>query len=149
MNESNFIRGMFEGGAFQSIERLAQFTEHRHKVISHNIANMSTPRYRPQKLSPKEFQGTLSEAIDARRRNYGGPNRELNIRRTRHMTFQDKGIDVRMDDQNSNIMFHDQNNRSLEETMKNLATNAMAYSMSTQLATNQFSMINTAISERV
>ena len=39
------IKGMFDSGALPALERLAQFTEARHRVLTNNIANLSNPYY--------------------------------------------------------------------------------------------------------
>lgn len=50
-----------------ALERLMQFTGQRHRVILDNIANLSTPGFRPRDVSPEAFQAQLGEAIDAQR----------------------------------------------------------------------------------
>lgn len=50
-----------------ALERLMQFTGQRHRVILDNIANLSTPGFRPRDVSPQAFQAQLAQAIDAQR----------------------------------------------------------------------------------
>jgi flagellar basal-body rod protein FlgB len=51
-----------------ALERMVQFTGQRQRVILDNIANLSTPGFRPRDVSPEAFQAQLREAIDAKRR---------------------------------------------------------------------------------
>ncbi len=37
------IQGMFDGGALPVLSRVIQFTAARHRVLTHDIANLSTP----------------------------------------------------------------------------------------------------------
>ena len=61
------IAGMFDNGAMPVLERVVQFTQARHRVLTDNIANLSTPYFKPRELSPESFQATLRDAIDQRR----------------------------------------------------------------------------------
>ena len=46
-------------------------------------------------------------------------------------------------------MFHDQNNRDLERTMQHLAENTLMHSTEIEVMRNEFSIMLTAIRERV
>jgi flagellar basal-body rod protein FlgB len=143
------IEGMFNSGSMPALERLVQFTAHRHRMLSHNIANISTPHYQPTDLDPASFQEALGEAIDARRRRPGGTNRPLEMRDTRQLDFKEHGMEVKPQQRNNNILFHDRNNRSLERLMQHLAENAGVHNSSLAMLGNQFDMLQTAIQERV
>ncbi|MEX0744250.1 MAG: hypothetical protein WD118_01500 [Phycisphaeraceae bacterium] len=143
------IEGLFNRGAMQSVERLVQFTGERHRLLSHNIANLSTPHFRPRDVEPGEFQSALRQA-QADRRSSGTPHvGQLEMRDTRNMSFRRDGIDVRARDSNRNILFHDRNNRDLERTMQDLAENTLAHNTGIELLKNQFEMLKLAIRERV
>ena len=58
------IEGLFHSGSVQSRERLVQFTGQRHTVLANNIANISTPRFRPGDLDVKAFQAELGSYSD-------------------------------------------------------------------------------------
>jgi len=143
------IEGMFNSGSMPALERLVQFTTHRHRMLSHNIANISTPRYQPTDLDPGSFQRALGEAIDARRQRVGGMDEPLEMRDTRQLDFKEHGIEVKPQRRNNNILFHDRNNRSLERLMQHLAENAGVHNSSLAILGNQFDMLQTAIQERV
>ncbi len=142
------IEGLFTSGSMPVLERVVQFTTVRHGLISHNIANVSTPNYRPSDVSLESFQQTLREAIDARRQQTGGPNGDLNVRDTRQLEFAENSTELRGDALNRNLLFHDRNNRSLEHLMKDLATNTITHNAALQMLGNQFDMLESAIRER-
>jgi len=143
------IEQMFNTGAMPALERLVQFTAARHKVIAHNVANLSTPGFRPRELDPADFQQALGEAIDRRRERFGGPRGDMNLQDTRQMHFTDESIELQPGFADDNILFHDRNNRSLEHQMKSLAENAMTHNLALEMMRNQFQMMRTAIRERV
>ena len=147
------IQGMFDTGAMPALERMAQFTSHRSKLINQNIANFTTPYYKPVDLDPRMFQRQLRQAIDQRRQGIqsgqaqhgplnlgsGGP---MQVNRDGSVSFQPKQT-------NENILFHDQSNRDLERTMQDLVENALVHRVSIDLIKNQFDMLEMAIRERL
>ncbi len=135
------IEGLFNSGSMPVLERLAEFTQKRHTLLTHDIANLSTPGFRPVDLNVSAFQKQLGEAIDARRSAHDGqPVGDLP---------GDPGSDLTATPMNDGILFHDGNNRSLEHVMQSLAENTMTYNASMDLLKNQFKMLETAISGRV
>ena len=61
------LEGLTNSDGIPALERLMQFTSARHRVIVNNIANLSTPGFRPQDVSPEAFQAQLRDAIDESR----------------------------------------------------------------------------------
>jgi len=143
------IKGLFDSGALPTLERLVQFTAARHRALSDNIANLSTPHFKPHDLDTGSFQVSLQRAIDDRR---GRPNPvagPLSLRNTRQLRFHADGIEARPHRANLGVLFHDRNNRDLERTMQHLAENTGVHNAGLQLVRNQFQMLETAIRERV
>ena len=143
------VAGLFDNGALPSLERLVQFTGRRHAVLTDNIANLSTPYYKPRDLDPKAFQAALGYAIDRRRAGRDPTDGPLEIRNTRQLSFHDRGIAARPQPMNEGILFHDENNRDLERTMQRLAENTMVHNAAIEMLRNQFQLLKTAIRERV
>ncbi|MFA9478642.1 flagellar basal body rod protein FlgB [Phycisphaerales bacterium AB-hyl4] len=143
------IEGLFDRGAMQSVERLVQFTGERHRMLTDNIANLSTPNFRPRDVDPGEFRSALRQAQDQRRDSKTPNAGRLEMRNTRNMTFQRDGIDTRPRAMNRNILFHDRNNRDLERTMQDLAENTLAHNVGIELLKNEFDMLKIAIRERM
>ena len=143
------IRGLLDSGALPTVERLVQFTGERHRVLANNIANLDTPYFKPRDMNPKEFQAEMARAISERRKRampLGGP---LDVKDTRHIDFHADSVKSNAGFANDNILFHDNNNRDLEITMKDLAENTLAHNAGVQMLKNQFDMLKTAIRERV
>lgn len=143
------IQGLFDGGALPVLQRLTQFTEARHRVLADNIANLSTPYYKPRDLNVSDFQRTLQHAIDARRSSNNPDSGPVEPTDTRDVWFRPEGIEARPSPTHDNILFHDQNNRDLERTMKDLAENTLTHNLAIQLTRNQFDMLRLAIRERI
>ena len=61
------IKGIFQSGSMPVTEKLVQFTGARHQVLTNNIANLSTPNFRPRDLDPQAFQAQLGKAVEERR----------------------------------------------------------------------------------
>jgi len=143
------IAGMFDNGALPALERLVQFTGRRHEVLTDNIANLSTPYFKPRDLDPREFHAALGDAIDRRRQRMNRVDGPLDLRDTRSMAFRPNGIDTRPSQMHEGVLFHDENNRDLERTMQKLAENTIAHNAAIEMVRNQFQMLLTAVRERV
>ena len=138
---------MFNSGSTPVLERLVQYTSQRHRLILHNIANLSTPHFRPTDVSPESFQQALGEAIDRRRG--GGSGGPLELGDTREMRFTQDSVELNPGASHDNLLFHDRNDRSLDHQMKNLAENTMAHNAALELLRSKFQSIETAIRERL
>lgn len=143
------ITGLTNSGALPTLERLVQFTGARHRVLTNNIANLSTPYFKPADLSVEDFQASLRSAIDRRRAASEASFSPLRMRDTRQLSFRMDRLEVTPGPANDNIMFHDRNNRDLERTMQDLAENTLAHNAGISLLRNQFEMLKTAIRERL
>jgi flagellar basal-body rod protein FlgB len=143
------IHGLFHHGAMPSVERLVQFTGQRHQVLTHNIANLSTPHFRPRDLDPAAFQKELGRAIDQRRQQASPVDGPLELRDTRQLKFHDDRIEATPTQTDRNVLFHDRNNRDLERIMQDLAENTLAHNTGIELLRSEFSLLETAIRERV
>jgi flagellar basal-body rod protein FlgB len=144
------IKGMFDYGALPVLERMVQFAGARHKVLADNVANISTPYFKPRDLDPASFQATLRYAIDERRESGINPVAgKLEMRNTRQLNFQLGRINIRPEATNSGILFHDQNNRDLERIMQHLAENTLAHNAGIEMIRNELGLLRVAISGRV
>jgi len=143
------IKDMFDFGAMPTLERTVQFTQRRHRVLTDNIANLSTPYFEPRDLNTKSFQATLRNAIDERRNGITPGSGPLELRDTRQLRFERHGIVANPRPSRQGIMFHDHNNRDLERTMQSLAENTLAHNVAIEVLHNEYSIMLTAIRERV
>ena len=143
------IKGLFNSGALPVLERVIQFTEQRQKVLAHNVANLSTPYFKPVDVDPRGFQAALGEAIDRRRSTVLPNSGELRLENTSEIHFTRDGLSLEPARLNEGILFHDENNRDLERLMQDVAENAMAHNMAVELMRSEIAVIESAIREQV
>ncbi len=143
------IQAMFDSGALPTLERLAQFTSRRHQLLAHNVANLNTPYFKARDVDPKTFQATLRQAIDRRRATTNPTSGPLALRDSREIVFRLNTVELRPQQLNDGILYHDQNNRDLERMMQKLAENTLAHNTAIDLLSNQFGLLQMAIRERV
>ena len=138
------LSGVTNADSIPVLEQLMRFASARHRLIAHNIANLSTPGYRAVDLSVDAFRERLAEAVDRRREDGGTGDLRL-----------EEPFDGPVDDPsevvlaNRNLLFHDRNDRDLERTMQDLVENFMTVRMAAQFMRSRFDLINTAIRERI
>jgi flagellar basal body rod protein FlgB len=116
------------------LERSASFHAARHKVIGENVVNVSTPGYRTKDLDVAGFQRQLRSAIDNR-----GRDGSMSVR----------GISVEAGPTNDNLVFHDGNDRSVEQLLGDQAENALRHNMTTELLRKHYGLFHMALRERV
>src|SRR5690348_740304 len=97
------------------LERVLDFTAARHELIAENMANVDTPGYRHKDLDVNRFYGQLQRRISERDRSAPGS-----------VGFADIGFDRRG---GQGILYHDGNDRSMEQLTSDLAKNAMLHNM--------------------
>lgn len=129
-----FIERLLNTGSAPVLEQTIRFSAARHRLITENIANIDTPGYRYKDLSVKKFQRLLADRIE--RRNSGGS-----------AGFDDVAMQV--ENPTAGILFHDGNNRSVEQLATDLAKNAMMHNMAIELLRKQFQQMEMALRERI
>ena len=143
------INGLFNSGAMPVLERMIQFTGQRPALIANNIANISTPHFRPKDLSTEKFQEQLRRAVADRRSGSNPRHGELRVSDTREYRFHDDRLEARPEYLDENILFHDRNNRDLERIMQDMVENSMAHTASIELLKSEFDLLEMAIRERI
>ncbi len=149
-----FIDGLVNSGSVPVLEASAQFAARRHSLLAHNIANISTPNFQAQDVSPRAFHEQLGDALDRRRTLRGGRASEFDLGSTRQIRSTNSALGqqrVSIDPQtpSGNILFHDRNDRDLERMMQSLAENAATFRTSVELLKSRMSLLNAAIALRV
>ena len=145
-----FIGDVLTSGALPSLEATLRFAGERHRLIAHNIANLSTPNFRQQDVAPATFQKALARAIDTRRATSGGMIGELSIDGARQIAFgQDGRLTLNPTEPARGVLFHDRNNRDVERLMQDHAENAGVYRIAADLLRSRYSQLKEAIAERV
>ncbi len=146
-----FISDLASSDAIPALKMAVSFAAQRQRILAHNIANISTPDFRPLDAPIAEFQQTLAEAVDRRRAEPAwGSHGELNWRETRNLRRDDSGrMIVNPSEPSKNVLFHDRNNRDVERMMQDLSENVVAFRMATDLLKSRNDLIRTAIAGRV
>ena len=131
-----FIERLLNQGSAPLLEQVVRFSADRHRLITENIANIDTPDYQQRDLSVERFQSMLRARVE--RRGYSAPG---------EVGFDDIGGQI--ENPVSGILFHDRNNRSMEQLATNLAENAMMHNLAIELLRKQFQTMELALREKV
>ena len=134
---------LFNSTSIPVLEKVVGFSEARHNVLAGNIANMDTPGYRAQDLSPVRFQNQLKEALQTRREHESDPTGGTLLDKT---DGDDPFAGVR--DTMKSLVYHDQSDNDLERQVAELTKNQMQYNLAVTIMTNQFRLLQSAISEQ-
>ncbi len=138
------FQSLIESTAIPVLEQSVQFAQARHTVLAGNIANLDTPGYRMRDLPVEEFQTELKEAIAARRQpaTTGSPGEQGFLGRSQRPLAK-VGENVRT------MLRHDDNNTGVEYQVSEMVKNQMQHNLALAIMTDQFELLQTAISERV
>ena len=131
-----FIEKLLSQGNAPLLEQVVRFSSLRHRLIAENIANVDTPDYRQKDLSVDRFHRLLRDRVGQRGRGPVGAVR-----------FDDIAAEVQSPE--ASILFHDGNNRSMEELATDLAKNAMMHNLAVELLRKQYQSMEAALRERV
>jgi flagellar basal-body rod protein FlgB len=143
-----FLTDLTERGNIPVLEKVMAFAEARQNVLAENIANLETPGYRPQQLSPEDFQAELRRALEER----GGDSRKrLMLRDTGSFHQNEQGHLVVTPGRQpaDNVLFHDRTNASVEKLMTDVADNLMVYNLAARMLQGSFDGLKTAIRGQV
>jgi len=131
-----FIERLLNEGSSPLLERMLQFTAARHRLIAENVVNLDTPGYRQKDLSVEKFQAMLRDRVEERERY--GPGQ---------VGFED--VKEELEHPRDGILFHDGNNRSVDQLMSDQAKNALMHNMIVELLRKQYEQMTMALRERV
>ncbi len=123
-----------------------QFAGARQRLIASNLANISTPGFRPMDVSVSGFQAQLADAVDRRRGQGGG---DLHLENTQEVKANADRMNLSPSPIGDNLLFHDGNDRSLERLMQDLTENFTSYRVAAELMRGRVALLNIAIRERL
>jgi len=129
---------LFQSTSVPLLEQVINFTQARHGVLAGNLANLDTPGYKVRDLSPDLFEERLKEAVDTSRYAMPGESGE---------TGYDRFADVKQS--MKSILYHDRSDVSLEQQVMEMTKNQMRHNLALTIMTNQFRLLQAAISEQV
>lgn len=127
-----FIERLLNQGSEPLLEQTLRFTAARHQLIAQNVVNISTPGYQQKDLSLTKFQSLLAERAQEADQSLPGD-----------VSFDDIGTDV--ENSRHGILFHDGQNRSMEQLMSDQAKNALMHNLAIELLRQQFQTLQSAI----
>jgi flagellar basal-body rod protein FlgB len=134
--------GLFSSTTIPALEEVLNFAQARHTVLAGNIANVNTPGYRIRDLSETAFQQKLKEAIAQCK-----TGRETSSLSQAYSQPSDPMRQVRTSLEN--LIYHDDTNIDLEKQVAEMAKNHLLHNFALTMMTDQFQLLQTAISERV
>jgi flagellar basal-body rod protein FlgB len=144
------IHDLATAGAVPVLEAVLRFSAQRQRILAHNIANLTTPDFRPADVSTEGFARTLRDAVDRRRGQTGGEHGELDLRSTREVQVDPDGrMRLKPSTPGPNLLLHDRNNRDLERSMQDLVENVTVFRVASDLLRSRYALLNTAITERI
>jgi flagellar basal-body rod protein FlgB len=129
-----YIDRLLNQGSEPVLERWLQFTDARQNLLAEDVANSSTPGYVQKDFSLDKFQAALAEKV--KNQDDAAPGA---------VQFDD--IESEIEHPDNNILFHDNNNRSMEQLMSDQAKNALMHNFAVEILRDQYSMIETALKE--
>jgi flagellar basal-body rod protein FlgB len=130
-----FIDRLLNQDSAPLLEQTLRFTEARERLLSEDAANVDTPGFLSKDLDVGKFQSMLAERVEQRDRSAPGS-----------VDFSDVTSEVQNP---STLLFHDRNNRSMEQLMSDNARNALFHNMIVELLRKQYATMDMALKERV
>jgi len=132
---------LFAGTSIPALGEVLNFAQARHTVLAGNVANVNTPGYRLRDLNEAEFQQRLKEAM-TQSGSYDA--------RSTSLAAAEPGDPMRDVRQSlENLVYHDDTNIDLEKQVSEMTKNHLLHNFALTVMTDQFRLLETAISERV
>jgi len=136
------LANLFNSTSIPALGEVLNFAQARHTVLTGNIANVNTPGYRLRDLSQTEFQTRLKEAIAA--------SQKINQPLSSGVSSSRPGDPMRQVRSSlENIVYHDDTNIDLEKQVAEMTKNHLLHNFALTVMTDQFQLLQSAISERV
>ncbi len=157
----SMLSDIMRSSTIPMLEQVANFSESRHTVLAGNLANIDTPGYHTRDLDPKQFQARLTAAITQRDRGnqatatllpafappgFVSPGFTPRVEQASFAGSYDPVAHVATD--LNSILYHDDNNRSLEQEVSAMTDNETQHGMALSILTSQLKLIEAAVSER-
>jgi len=145
------LNGLFNEAGIDVLERTIQFAGGRHRLILNNIANISTPNFRPRDVDPKAFTHALAQAVGTRRSTHPGLRTARPIRPgdTAEIKYTEAGMTLKPNPKGEGLLLHDGSDGDLEGIMSDLAENTLVHRGATELLRSRYALLQTAIRERI
>jgi flagellar basal-body rod protein FlgB len=135
------LSNIFQASTIPMLQEVVNFAQARHTVLAGNIANLDTPGYESRDLSVEDFQSRLQAAIESRHQppEATSPGEPAG----------DRGVNMAEVSKNpKTILRHDQGNVSMESQVSEMVQNQMQHNLALALMSQQFHLLEAAVSER-
>ena len=129
-----YIDRLLNQGSSPLLEQWLKFTDTRQNLLAEDVVNATTPGYIQKDLSVDAFQKQLT--AKAAEMESAGPG---------SVNFDDVPLDSAKP---NSLLFHDGNNRSMEQLMSDQAKNAMMHNVIVELLRKQFATMELALKDR-
>ncbi|MBX3355956.1 MAG: hypothetical protein KF724_09690 [Phycisphaeraceae bacterium] len=128
----------------RTLETVMRFAAARQRVLAHDLANLSTPGFRPVDVSVDAFQESLRDAIDRARQGAApfAPQDSETVR------FVGQEVVLKPRPRSENILFHDRTDADGDRLLSDLAENVLAFRAAAELHRHRTAQILSAIRER-
>jgi len=144
--------GISSTGALPYLRRMMQFSWQRNSLLADAAANIDDPNYHRRDVPVAEFQAAMKTA---REREQGLPvpmpmsiaNGHGPFSDTESIRFTADGIRLNPVE-SGDFRQHDGNDRNLERVMQDLAENALAFRLASELFRKEHDILRSAIRER-
>ena len=136
------VPDLFSSTTIPALGEVINFAQARHTVLAGNIANVNTPGYRLRDLSTTDFQQKLKEAIAASQSSAQPLSPGLASSQPGDAMRQVRAS-------LENLVYHDDTNIDLEKQVAEMTKNHLLHNFALTVMTDQFQLLQTAISERV
>jgi flagellar basal-body rod protein FlgB len=138
------LQGLFQSTTIPVLEEVVNFSQARHTVLAGNIANLDVPGYQARDLSLDDFQDRLKTAIEERDAPAATPT-TLSAGGTGDVKPLTAGIAKSA----QTVLRHDGNDVGMEVQVTEMAKNQVQHNLALTIMTDQFRLLQTAISGRV
>lgn len=142
-----FVSDVTNSGSITALEKTLAFVEARNRMLSENIANITTPGYRTKQLDVSAFRAALKEA-SGRREESGG---ELELSSTEQFQTDSAGMlnVTPTEEPAENLSFQDGTNARIERQMALLGENTLMGRVVTDLLRFNLDLVDSAVRGRV
>jgi len=135
------LSSLFQSTTIPVLQEVVSFAQARHTVLAGHIANLDVPGYQARDLSVEDFQARLKEALAARSGPAAGSPGEPG--------FADAPRPAAVAGVSQSVQRHDLGNVDLETQVSEMVKNQMQHNLAMTILTNQFKLLQTAISGNV
>jgi flagellar basal-body rod protein FlgB len=140
------LPNLFTSTTIPALGEVLNFAQARHGVLVGNLANINTPGYKVRDLSVDTFQQKLKDAISQSQAQSRSQSQPLSP----GITQAEPGDPMRkVRETLTNVLYHDDTNIDLEKQTAEITKNQFLHNFALTVMTDQMSLLQNAISERV